>query len=1010
MAEEITLKEAQQKCIDNIKGKYLVLAGPGTGKTFTLIQRIKKMIELGIKGEKILCLTFTDAAANEMKTRLEKELNTISTDVDIYTYHGFCNKILEENSEIFELPANYKTMTNAISRTFIKELIDEIKPIAYRTEKNDPYFYIDTIKRQIEEIKKNRLTKEQYFKNINENPDWIIELKNLEQTLKEKQEKGETRTATLEGNIERQKKKIEKARELWVFYEKYQEKMTQNRFLDFNDMINFVLDKFEFDDAFLADIANKYEYILVDEYQDTNKNQNNIVFNLAKALDSQNIFVVGDDDQIIYSFQGAKLDTIEKFIENFPDTKIICLTENMRSSAEILKVARNIVLQDNFRLEINPKFSNYGINKELSCANLDLPKNLKVRYCNYVDTLQEYNEIVLEIEELINSSSCPVKNNEKLLSQIAILARTNAELTEFSKLLKQKNIPFELKDGKNIFEIKSTLVLIKYLQALSNPQLYFSQIFELLLCEPFSINCADFMKLKEKKSFYKTPYELFENLNFKEFIEPDKLENFINDFKFLLDYKNKENIKNTILEIISKTGIFSYYLENDINKQENIAGLKKLLDEANDFSSIYKTSVFEEFVEYLNISIQDEIPILTDKAPTTLNAIQLCTYYSAKGREFEYVYMPTLLSEKWESDRGTFKPEIPVNIEDYKTEDELKQMKFQDRIKVMYVGMTRAKHTLRLSSVQEINGKAKKVSSLIKNIEDLLDKKTEFEYDENKYWSEVAKAINKKDFDYKKEFNDFVQTKLKDKAFSPSSINTYLACPRQYFYKYILDLDGVVGSPDALSYGSAIHASMEFAINYAIEKQKYPSVEEIIKTFKKELSILPLSSFEQRENIILRGENALKNYYVQLTNTPFNLLYKTEEPIDFKMDDIKFYGIIDRIDKNQNGEFVIYDYKTGNAKKINDVAPNGAYEHYYNQIGLYKYFFEKMTGQKVAQTSFIFIEDFKNNLNINLNDKDIEEIISKFKNAISEIKNCNFEANYNNCKYCAYKSLCAIKN
>ena len=102
--------------------------------------------------------------------------------------------------------------------------------------------------------------------------------------------------------------------------------------------------------------------------------------------------------------------------------------------------------------------------------------------------------------------------------------------------------------------------------------------------------------------------------------------------------------------------------------------------------------------------------------------------------------------------------------------------------------------------------------------------------------------------------------------------------------------------------------------------------------------------------------------------------------------------------------------ETGNAKKRTDVAPNGTYEHYYNQIGLYKYFFEKMTGKKVAQTSFIFIEDFKNNLNMELNEEDIEEIISKFKNAIKEIKNCNFEAKKDNCEYCPYKSFCAINN
>jgi DNA helicase-2/ATP-dependent DNA helicase PcrA len=304
---EIKPNTKQQECIDNIDGKYLVLAGPGTGKTFTIIQRIKAMLERGIAGNKILCLTFTDAAANEMKVRLEKELNTLSVDVNIFTYHGFCCNVIDENIEEFEFPQSYRIMSDSVSRAFIKECIDEINPKYFRTEKNDPYFYIDTIKRRIDEIKKNRLTKVEYFKNIEFNPDWQPELDSLIAELETKLKKGETRVKTLTGNIETQQKKIDQAKELWEFYELYQTKMGKNHYIDYNDMINSVLTKFDSNPAFLDKIANEYEYILVDEYQDTNKSQNEIVFNLTKNLKSENVFVVGDDDQIIYTFQGAKI-------------------------------------------------------------------------------------------------------------------------------------------------------------------------------------------------------------------------------------------------------------------------------------------------------------------------------------------------------------------------------------------------------------------------------------------------------------------------------------------------------------------------------------------------------------------------------------------------------------------------------------------------------------------------------------------------------------------------------
>ncbi|MCM1339305.1 MAG: UvrD-helicase domain-containing protein, partial [Muribaculaceae bacterium] len=137
--------ELQQQCIDSIEGKYLVLAGPGTGKTFTIIQRIKAMIERGINPEKILCLTFTDAAATEMKSRLEQDLNKINTGVNIYTYHGFCYDIIENNSDDFDLPSNFKIITEAVSRAFIKECIEELNPKAFRNANNDPYTFIDKI-------------------------------------------------------------------------------------------------------------------------------------------------------------------------------------------------------------------------------------------------------------------------------------------------------------------------------------------------------------------------------------------------------------------------------------------------------------------------------------------------------------------------------------------------------------------------------------------------------------------------------------------------------------------------------------------------------------------------------------------------------------------------------------------------------------------------------------------------------------------------------------------------
>ena len=610
---EIKPNAMQQKCIDNIDGKYLVLAGPGTGKTFTIIQRIKEMILRGINPEKILCLTFTEAAANEMKVRLEKELNKINTGVNIYTYHGFCYEVIENNSEDFDMPENFKIISEAISRAFIKECIEELNPKAFRNANNDPYPYINIIVKRIETIKRNQYTKEEYFNNIKHNPDWEPKLIKDKAKLEEKIKSGDTRTKTLIKDIQEHEERIAKAVELWDFYELYQQKMQKNKYLDFNDMIGFVINKFSQSPSFLEKIANNYEYILVDEYQDTNKAQNTIVFELTKALKSENVFVVGDDDQIIYSFQGAKLDTIERFLKEFPQTQVICLNENMRSTQNILDVARQVAIQDNTRLEANPLFAHYQINKNLIAKNPKLSElNKKVRCYKYADVLQEYNEIADEIEKLINSSECPKNSSgDKKLSEIAILAKSHAELATFAQLLKDRNIPYELKDGKNIFSIKSSVALFYYMQMLTNPELHSDKVFKLLLMQPFNINPKDYTKLYEKRSSVKSIIDAIKSVNKDEFLDFDKIEKFVQVYDYLQQYKTNETLKNVVLEIGAKTGIFDYYLNSEINRTENIAGLKRLIDEAVAFSDISKTISLEDFVEYLGIALKEDIEILT---------------------------------------------------------------------------------------------------------------------------------------------------------------------------------------------------------------------------------------------------------------------------------------------------------------------------------------------------------------------------------------------------------------
>lgn len=983
----------QQECIDNIEGKYLVLAGPGTGKTFTVVRRLAAMLEKGVAPEKILCLTYSESAAAEMKKKIADAFGKIDIGVNIYTYHSFCNEIISDNTEEFELSDDYRIISKTISRQFIKECIDEYNPVAYRNSKNDPYVYLKIISEKIEEIKKYRMTKEQYFHNIETHPEY--------KPLLEKWESSEKKTESLVKKIDKKREDIQKAYEIWDFYELYKAKMESEQYIDFDDMIGFVLDKFETSPEFLEKIANKYEYILVDEYQDTNKSQNEIVFNLVDALKSQNVFVVGDDDQIIYSFQGASLDTVEGFLTKFSDTKVICLTENMRSNQSILDVARVIAKQDDRRLEINPKFTEYNISKDLVAKNESLV-NTKVRLTKYNNVEQEYLDIVDEIESVVKAKE------GKNLSEIAVLALSHEELNTFAEMLKDRNIPYEVKEGKSIFAIKSSIVLYYYLQTLVNPALYADKLFKLLLLPPFNFNPKDYLKLYEQQSFAGTVIDKMRKTT--AWVDSEKVKNFLKIYDELKEVLACETVKNIVLETGARTGIFGYFINEEINKNENIAGLKKFVDVAKEFTQTHNKITLEEFVEYLvTIENDRELDIKTDKPSIPLNAVQLTTYHSSKGREFEYVYMPTLQASKWDKSRKSFKPGIPVDKSEYHDEDYWRLYKLSDRIKTMYVGMTRAKHTLRLSYVSA-EGQSAAPCGWLLDTQDIVELRDLSDYDLDSHYETTKGNLIKRPYDYNRDFRTLIDSKLNDRYYSPTAFNKYCSCPRKYLYEDILELSAVSGNADALHYGSAVHAACEYLVNEAMKTGLYPTKKSFIEKFKSEISMYSLSSLKQREIIEQRGEKELDKLYHHLTDVPVSSVFAVEYNLKNEVDGIKFTGVIDRVEKNDDGTYSIYDYKTGKFKSAGKFVPNGEAEDYYNQICLYKYFFEKTTGEFVRDTEFIFTIEPEKPISVGFTEDETQAVVDKFKKAIEDIRSCKFEPtdNKKNCTYCGFKDFCKL--
>lgn len=1113
----------QKKCIETKENKYLVIAGPGTGKTFTVSQKIKYLVEIEkINPERILCLTFSDTAAREMRDKAGEKYP-----INVFTFHGFCLDIIQNFSEDFDFE-NINIIIDSHKRSLINECIEEIHSknnfIGYNNIQNNPYKYAKEILDGIEEIKKNRISKTQFFENLETNPLWIPRKNQLPEIISEKkllflEKEKELSELENKANTSKELKKILKddikllkketkdlkkeiddilpkqlqnitksicqMNELWSLYELYEKKKKLGGFIDFHDMINSVLEKFDDkSSSILRTVADTYDYVLVDEYQDTNTAQNEIVFQLAKYC--PNIFVVGDDDQIIFTFQGAHTDTIEKFIKNFELQKenINCLKDNHRSTEAVLKAAYEMSnLQDEYalfkfdkrnddsylnkliplRLSSKSEFKELGIDKQLNPANKNLhPLNKSIEYKKFNSKDEEICSIVNAITEILNPES-KYKTPEKL-SEIAILARTNEELEEYETYLKAKGISVEFAKGKNIFKINSVAALIAYMQFLISPEEYSDKMFSYLLMMPFHINPADYVILKnisknKSKTLISNMSKLLEesasdielrtkiyavlnsdtntliediqNLILKasndissapkySLAEPDKIENFIKTYNYLKKYVTSENYKNSILEIGNQTGIFNYYFNNEINRSENIKGINKLINEADSYFSVHKnkSSSFSDFVTYITLLLESGSEILTEKDDKPANAVQLSTYHSSKGREFEYVFMPNLHRQKWE-DRDISKSNqiqeiIPSHCEKNNTFESLNEKidteKFLDNIKLLYVGITRAKYGLILSCAEnsslQLSWFIKQFLERIKNIK-LSNGVNLLKYSEVVISPEYILPV--KNYDYK----EFEKCTLPQKH-SPSSLNIYLNCPLQYFFKYVLSLKNYSTNDenDNSAFGTAIHETFEKIIKFAKENKKYPdSLEEVINIFDDTLSKQNLEHFEDAKK---RGIILFKNYYEKLKTLadPEKTLFEseiglTEKLTDENLGEITFYGKLDRIDTDENDLCTIYDYKTG--ENSDGITKGGNHKNYYYQMGFYKYLLQKQ-GKNVQKVCFIYpeIQDDKNEIYIEkLTDKECEIIAQEYIDAVKKINNFEFEkSDKAKCTYCNYIQLC----
>lgn len=951
------LNPAQRKAVEQIEGPVLVIAGPGTGKTHILASRIGKiLLATDTQAHNILCLTFTDAGVQAMRKRLSQLIGPESHRVHIYTFHSFCNNIIQNNLERFGR-RELEPLSDLERVDIIRRIVDEL-PHRHilKQVRGDAFFYEGHLAGLFQTMKKENWTApfiiqkiEAYLNDLPNRPDYIYKRKQGQF------KKGDLKKAKFEDEQHR----MEKLRQAVLLFERYKELMLEMQRYDYADMILWVLDAFKKHPALLRQYQEQYLYFLVDEYQDTNGAQNEVLNQLVAYWDSPNVFIVGDDDQSIYEFQGARLKNITEFHAKYQkDINLILLKDNYRSSQHILNAARSVISQNNIRA-IN-SIKGLGLEKILTARHDTMAKSPIIpQVVEYPDRLQEEIDIVCQLEQLI-AKKFP-------MDEVAIIFSKHKQAERLIDLLKKKNIPFATRRSTNILDlpiIQNLRLLLEYIHAeFYHPYSGEHLIFRLMHLDFFHIPPHTLAKFsttlaqKRNKTSTITWRDQIKNkaiINDHNLAEPASITRFSNFIEMAISDVANYSVPAFIEKIINRSGLISQLLKTkDRHSQSTIEVLFTFIQfikkEAarNPRLNLHRLLDLFKGMDANRISLT--INSATGNGDSHQSAVQLITAHSSKGLEFEKVFLIDCVKDNWEPNKrgANFQFSFPDTLTLSGEEDAL-----EARRRLFYVAQTRAKETLHLSYAAK-NEKEKALQRAI-FIDELLDNQhaagkntiqvTERIVSREKLLESQSLLLLETHPSIQAQHPEIIQRLLENFTLSVSSLNKFMRCPLSFYYENILQVPTLVS--EAAYFGTAMHDALyrgfEKMLNY--KPKAFPTAKGFEKIFIEELeksqAFFSKKEYERRMEL---GRQYIKEYVLTNQSKWVKNVWVEKEFKNVEIEGVPITGVIDRIDFLDTTNVHIIDYKTGSHDKKKLSRPTEKNPHggnYWRQLVFYKILFE----------------------------------------------------------------------
>lgn len=948
------LNEKQKQAVSHIQGPMMVVAGAGTGKTRVITERIAYLIrQHQVSADAILGLTFTEKAATEMEERLDILMPIGYSEVSLKTFHGFCDETLRRYGVDIGIPGNFAVLQGVRQWQLVRDHLFEFDLDYYRPMGN-PTKFIDALISHFGRLKEEMISPEDYH--------------NWAKTLSEQSESEEDQL------------EFKKHIELAGAYRTYQDLLIQHNYLDFADLQYQVIQLFKKRPNVLKYLQKKYQYVLVDEYQDTNVAQNFMVDQLCAA--HKNIMVVGDDDQSIYKFRGAAISNILQFEQNYPDLKKVVLTENYRSNQAILDLAYASIQHNNpDRLEVASQ-----INKRLTGQAAGNNESVHMVHCTTVE--QEVEYVLNEIQ----SSKIP-------LSEMAILCRANAYAQPFIEAFKKHNIAYQFPSEKGLYDKKEIRDLMALLRVLANPTDDIS-FYRVLRIPVWNIPMEMITELIQaaKKSYTKLWTQIQKN---------EHCHLLYSTLKDLLEYSKNHSVGEVLYRFTESIQLYDRLLRaNTIEAEEQMMNIARFFEKIRQFERESEENTVIDFAGYLDLA--DEAGENPSAAFETegREGVQISTVHAAKGLEFHTVFVSSMVNRRFPSDNRKSSIEVPNELIQETLND--RDMHLQEERRLFYVAVTRAKERLHLMHSDFYNPSAAKNPRSQKKSLFLQELEGKVAYTEVEKTVEGVERFLKpvSSLPSTVDCRPLANGDSKITTFSYSQLSTFESCPRQYQYQYIYKIPQPTNGN--LSFGSSMHNTLQEYYKLVGQSKQASlfeqfdtdlSLDRLLQIYEDKWIDLGYESRQHMELRKARGKEILTQFYEKFKHDIPKIKY-LEKGFRLKIGDYTLSGRVDRADKQEDGTLEIIDYKSGKTRTQKQVDSD-------LQLMIYALAARDCLGIPASLLTLYFLDD-----NEAVSTKPTEEKMEKAKDKIIELANLVNESDFTPtpssfvCQFCPYRKIC----